>query len=81
MDAILRAVLVYLFSSLPTPEALRSVRVLVEIAPALRTEPPLIYIRVQHLTGPFWDVIAHGSVVLLGSRAPIVYLLHMSSKA
>jgi hypothetical protein len=69
------------FSSLPTPDALRSVCVFVETAPALRTEPPLIYIRVQQLTGPFWDVIAHGNVVLLGSRAPIVYLLHMSSKA
>src|SRR5215212_3161954 len=50
---------------LPTPDALRSVRVLVETAPALDTEPLLIDVLVQQLTGAFRDAVAHGGVVLL----------------
>src|SRR3712207_1226907 len=38
---------------------------LVETAPALDTEPSLIYVLVQQLAGTFRDAVAHGSVVLL----------------
>jgi hypothetical protein len=68
------------YSSLPTPAALRSVRVLVETAPAFDAEPILTYVLAQQLTRSYRDALAHGSVVLLGSRAPIVYLLYLSSK-
>src|SRR5215216_947355 len=50
---------------LPTLDALRSVRVLVETAPALDAEPPLVGVLAQELTGAFRDAIAHSGVVLL----------------
>jgi hypothetical protein len=56
------------FSSPPTPDALRSVGVLVETAPALDPEPILIDVLAQELTGAFRDAITHFGVVLLYSQ-------------
>src|SRR5829696_4092918 len=50
---------------LPTLDALRSVRVLVESPPGLDAETPLVGVLAQELAGAFRDAIAHSGVVLL----------------
>src|SRR5215216_3123063 len=57
------------------PGSLRSPRVpatsaaiVVESASALDAETPLVGVLAQELTGPFWDAVAHGGVVLLNGQ-------------
>src|ERR671939_414510 len=56
---------------LPMPDAIRSVRVLVETAPALDAEAALVSVLVQELARALRNAIAHGGVVLFDGKHDI----------